>query len=267
VLPLAGLGVIWVMAATVLITVASLRLQIVHVKMLLQVSSLWPSFDGGITRALFTFGIFTWIQAVAGLLFGQVDRLIAGVSMGAAAAASYALCVQLAQPIYGIAASGLHFLFPYLSARRSGAFVTLRRTVLLAFGVNLVLVAIGAAVLFTFGSYFLRIWGGVAVARVGTPLLPLITWSTALAGLSATGTYALLALGRVRAVTWLSLLGGALMILLIAVLLPRFGLYGIAVGRMGYGPVTLLVYIPLLTMLFRKPTEETSIPTPIWEKA
>jgi O-antigen/teichoic acid export membrane protein len=268
-LPLFGLGVIWIMAASVLIAIVSLRLQIVHLKMLLQISSLWPSFDSGVTKALFSFGIFTWIQAVAGLLFGQVDRLIAGVSMGAAAVASYALCVQMAQPIYGLAASGLHFLFPYLSARRSGDIVTLRRTVLLAFGANLLLVLIGAALLFIFGSYLLKAWGGDAVARVGAPLLPLITWSTALAALSVTGSYALLALGRVRAVTWFNLAGGALMMLLIAVLLPRFGMYGIAVSRMGYGPVTLLIYIPLLTMLFRKPstTEGPSIPTPIWEEA
>jgi O-antigen/teichoic acid export membrane protein len=107
------------------------------------------------------------------------------------------------------------------------------------------------------------------VAHVGVPLLPLITWSTALAGLSATGTYALLALGRVRAVTWFNLAGGTLMILLIAVLLPRFGMYGIAVGRMFYGPVTLLVYIPLVAMLFRNPSASEDTPTSIalWEKA
>jgi O-antigen/teichoic acid export membrane protein len=269
VLPLAGLSVIWVMAATVLVTIVSLRLQIVYLKKLLRVTSLWPSFDGGATRALFGFGIFTWIQAVAGLLFGQVDRLIAGVSMGAAAVASYALCVQLAQPIYGLAVSGLHFLFPYLSARRSWDMMTLRRTVLLAFGANLLLVSTGTAALLIFGGYLLKTLGGTAVAHVGVPLLPLITWSTALAGLSATGTYALLALGRVRAVTWFNLAGGTLMILLIAVLLPRFGMYGIAVGRMFYGPVTLLAYIPLVAMLFRNPSASEDTPTSIalWEKA
>ena len=76
-----------------------------------------PSFDREAIRGLVSFGIFSWIQAVSGILFGQVDRLITGVYLGAAAAASYALCAQLAQPIYGIAASGLHFLFPHVSAR------------------------------------------------------------------------------------------------------------------------------------------------------
>ncbi len=269
-LPAAGLGVISVMVATMLVTMVGLQLQIIHLKQLLQARSIWPSFDRTATKALISFGIFTWIQAVAGLLFGQFDRLITGVSMGASAVASYALCVQMTQPIYGLAASGLHFLFPYLSARRADkTTVTLRRVVVLAFGANLLVVSIGTAVLLIFGAALLKSLGGATVARAGEPLLPLITWSMALAGLSVTGSYALLAMGRVRTVTLFNLSGGMLMIFVIALLIPRYGVYGIAMARMFYGPVTLLVYIPLGAILFRNlpAYSDTSAPLAVWEKA
>jgi hypothetical protein len=67
----------------------------------------------------------------------------------------------------------------------------------------------------------------------------------------------MLALGRVRAVTLLNLTGGALMIFAISILLPRYGLYGIAVARLIYGPITLLIYVPLLIMLYRSSSTTT----------
>ena len=62
------------------------------------------------TAALFQFGAFSWLLAVSSVIFTQADRLLLGVSLGATTVTAYALCVQMAQPIYGIASSGLHFL-------------------------------------------------------------------------------------------------------------------------------------------------------------
>ena len=254
VLPLAKQGVVSVMIATAIFITVSLGIQLVQLKGLLGAHSLWPSFDRETTHALLGFGIFSWIQAVSGILFGQVDRLITGIYLGAAAVASYALCAQMAQPIYGIAASGLHFLFPYVSARLAeGSVKPLRRTVLLAFAANFLLVAFCTAMLLVLGTRLLALWGGVAIARAGgSSVLPLLVWSTAAQALSVTGTYTMLALGRVRLVTFLNLAGGAAMLLAARWLLPKYGMHGMAMARLFCGPLMLLVYIPLAAMLFRK---------------
>jgi O-antigen/teichoic acid export membrane protein len=252
VVPLVRHSIVALMIATAVFITSSLGLQLIQLKDLLQTHSFWPSFDRDAIRALFGFGIFSWIQAVSGVLFGQVDRLMTGISLGAAAIASYALCAQLAQPIYGVAASGLHFLFPYLSARQSANTAgTLRRAVMLAFGANVLLVAAGTAVLLVLGTRFLEMWSGPTVAHTGRTLLPVLAISTAAQGLSVTGCYALLALGRVRVVTFLNLAGGAAMLLAASWLLPRFGAEGMALARLCYGPITLLVYVPLTALLFR----------------
>lgn len=67
--------------------------------------SLRPILDRAAIKALLGFGVFSWLQALSGIVFGQTDRLFLGLSAGAVAVASYARCTQLAQPIYGLAVS------------------------------------------------------------------------------------------------------------------------------------------------------------------
>jgi O-antigen/teichoic acid export membrane protein len=245
-----GHGTVSIMAVTAVLLVLGTWAQFVRLHHLLGGISLQPAFNRETTRALFGFGVFSWLQAVAGVIFGQVDRLLLGVSLGAAAVASYALCVQLAQPIFGLTASGLHFLFPYLSGRVGTISRSeMKRTLQRAFACNLLLVALGAALLLLFGERVLRAWAGATIAEAAAPIFPLIVFGSALLGLSVTATYAMLALGRVRTVAWFSLAGGAAMLLMMSRLLHHSGVEGLAIARLCYGSFSLLLYLPLLRRL------------------
>ena len=266
---LASRGVIAIMATTALLMLAGLFLQLSKLKLLLAADTLTPAFDRDAMRALFAFGAFSWLQAVAGLVFSQVDRLILGVSLGAAAVTSYALCAQMAQPIYGFAASGLHFLFPYLSKRNAELnTASLRTPVLTAFVCNALFVGITTAVLLMLGDRIVKLWVGAAIAQAAAPILATVIWSSALLGLNVTATYALLALGRVRTVTWLNLAGGAVMLLMMLYLTPILGILGIAIARLSYALFPLFLYIPLLRCLNRKPalTRTVSLLAPIGDR-
>jgi O-antigen/teichoic acid export membrane protein len=70
-------------------------------------------------------------------------------------------------------------------------------------------------------------------------------------GLNVTAYYALLALGHVRTVTLVSLAGGTVMLLGMIWLLPRFGVHGVAMARLAYGSIALLMYYPLARLLYR----------------
>lgn len=61
----------------------------------------------------------------------------------------------------------------------------------------------------------------------------------------------MLALGRARTVTLLNVLGGAVMLGSMPWLLPRFGLEGMGAARLLYGPFTLIIYLPLFTIIRR----------------
>ena len=156
-----GHGVVSIMLATAALLVLGTVAQLMRLQQLFGATSLLPAFDREATSALFGFGVFSWLQAVSGIVIGQADRLILGVSLGASAVASYSLCVQMAQPIYGIAAAALHFVFPYLAGRRTTASLAeLQRPVLKALAVNVLLVALGTAAALLFGKPFLNAWIG-----------------------------------------------------------------------------------------------------------
>lgn len=248
-----------IMLATTLLFILGTWLQLARLRKLIAATSLWPTFDAKAARLLFAFGIFSWLQAVSGVIFGQADRLLLGVSMGAVALTSYALCVQLAQPVYGLAASGLHFLFPYLSGRLPAiAPSALRRALLTAFASNLIYIVTAVALLLLFGGRLLQVWAGPAIAQSATPLLPTIVCGSALLGLNVTGTYALLALGQSRTVAWVGIMSGAAMLVAIRWLLPHYGAEGLGIARLIYGASSLLIYLPLLRCLRAKRNQVTS---------
>jgi O-antigen/teichoic acid export membrane protein len=216
----------------------------------LGVVSLWPLFQPGETRVLLGLGIFVWLQAVGAVIFGQLDRILLGVSLGALAVAPYSLCVQFAHPIFGLSASGLNFLFPYLSGRASTlTSAALKRTLLKAFACNLLIVASGTGLLLLMGPRLIRLWAGPVVAQSAAKILVPIALGSALMGLSVTGTYAMQALGRFRTVAFISLASRTVMLLLMIELLWQRGLPGLALSRLCYGSVALLVYLPLLGKL------------------
>ncbi|HEY2857394.1 MAG TPA: oligosaccharide flippase family protein [Terracidiphilus sp.] len=248
--PMIATSVRDVMLWTMLISAVALSMQLRQLHTLLRGATITPLFHPLETRKLAGFGIFTWIQSVAGLLFGQIDRLIAGVSFGAAAVTSYTLCVQLAQPIYGICAAGLHFIFPYLASHTATGQST-RNPVLRALAANLLLAGGMLAMLLIFGHSILRVWVGPHVAAEAASLLAPIAWSSALPAAAVSGSYALLAMNRPKSVTAFNIAGGVAMIAAIPILIPHFGIAGLAYARLMFGPAVLLAYIPLFILLRR----------------
>jgi O-antigen/teichoic acid export membrane protein len=265
-----GYGVSSIMVFTFAAITIGTALQLLQLKRAIAASSLWPAFDRESFDALFGFGIFSWMQATSGVLFSQADRLILGASLGATAVTSYALCVQMAQPIYGIAASGLHFLFPYLAGRRAVAQPKhLRKAILVAFAINLLFVFCATAAVLLCGRPFLHAWIGEEIAQNSAVVLSPIVWSFALLGLNVTGYYAMLALGRVRLVAGLNFIAGAAMLLIMAWLLPRVGIRGVAIARLVYSIVMLTMYYPLFRVLLSAPRHPLTMSGvyPVWEDA
>lgn len=248
-----------VLGATLAANAVALSIQTVQLKSLLGGGRLSPTWNSLTTRALLGFGVFTWIQAAAGLLVGQVDRLAAGVALGASAVAVYTLCVQLTQPIYGITAAGLHFLFPLLASDCArGTHRRLHRTIVVALAANFAFVALALACLLLFGRFILTHWVGIAMADAAAGILPVAAWGSALSGFAVTGCYTLLAIGRPKAVAFLNVAGGLMMAGALPLFVTHFGLAGVAYSRLLPGCAVLLVYIPLTSQLARRWTNEDS---------
>lgn len=210
-------------------------------------------FPGALRHEMHTLlfsGVFVWLQAVSSVLFRQFDRILLGLSMGAAVVAPYSLCVQISEPLFGLTASSLSFFFPYLSGRAGHLpRESSRRLVHRAFIASLVFVSAGAALLLLFGQTIMRIWAGTTMAHSSRGILPVIIASTALSGLSVVGTYAAQALGMFRLVALISILSRCALLILMLVLLHHRGLFGLALARLCYGAASLFVYLPLAQRL------------------
>jgi O-antigen/teichoic acid export membrane protein len=244
-----------ILIATGFFLSSSALVQLLRAKQLLLHTPIRPFFQPYETRFLLNAGIFVWLQALGGVIFGQLDRILLGLFLGATAVAPYSLCVQFAHPLFGAVASGLHFFFPYLSTQ-AGLVPnsTLRQTVLKAFACNLSLVCLGATLLFLVGDHLLTIWGGADIGQSARKIFPLIVIASALMGLSVTGTYAMQAFGLFKTVALLTLAGRAITLILMLYLLKHMGLRGLATGRVLYGLISLYLYVPLFRFLNEKRT-------------
>ena len=205
------------------------------------------------TRELLGLGVFPWLQALGSIIFGQMDRILLGIYLGTLAVVPYALCVQFAQPLIGVAASGLSFLFPYLSGRVNGLSSSeLKATILKAFACNLVVVGCCAVGLLAFGERLIQLWAGASVARSTSDLLTPIVLGSALAGLGTTAVYAMQAMGQFRTVALISVGGRGGMLLVMMFLLHQLGIRGLAYSRLWYGLIAMLVYVPLLREIYAR---------------
>ncbi len=249
-LAMLGGGTISILLATCIFLVIATAAQFLCLRRLMPGVSLLPRFHPVESRNIFHQGFFVWLQALGGVVFGQIDRILLGVSLGALAVTPYSLCVQFAHPIYGLSASGLNFIFPYLSSRAGAApRVGIKRSLWKAFGCNLFIVVSGSALLLLLGDRLIRIWAGTEVAGNAKSILAPIVVGAALMGISVTGTYALQALGDFRSVAFITLGGRSAMLLLMVWMLRHHGLQGLALSRLLYGAVALAVYLPLMQRL------------------
>ena len=249
-LVLTGFGVVHLMLGTAVLSTLGAVFQGYALRRHLRPVSFRPRFDPEAIRQLVSVGGFTWLQAVSGVFFSQADRLILGTMLGASAVAYYGISVQMAQPIHGITAAGLHFLFPHIASRSpNGPLSDLRRPIWASLSANLIVVSVLTAILVTCGPRVLSLWMGATFAEHTSTILPIIAFGFTLLALNCTAHYTLMALGHVRLVTAFNLGGCLLTLLAMILLVPGHGVRGAAFARICYGAFTVFLYLPLLRML------------------
>jgi O-antigen/teichoic acid export membrane protein len=263
-----GRNVVWIMVVTLFISTCGTLAQAFALGTKIGRFSPIPSWQPRTLSGIAAFGTFSWLQAISGVAFSHADRFVIGFFMGAPAVAYYSLCVQAAQPVHGLVSAGLHFLFPHLSTRLPNASLAeIRRKITMAFGINAGLIAAIAVPLVVVGSHIISAWIGPTFARQPPLIFPTIVCSFAFLGMNVTAHYALLAVGQVKIVTYLNLFAGIVMLLGMAILIPRYELQGAASARLLYGPITCLAYLYLYKVIWRGEPQIGLSQTPIYEVA
>jgi O-antigen/teichoic acid export membrane protein len=195
-------------------------------------------------RTLFRYGGWMWLTALAGVAYTSADRIIVGRSLGAAAAGQYNIYVQITQLIHFIPSSLFAFSFPAfsrLAAQGSARRVEIAqayRTYRLAIGGA----ALGiAAAMMVSWPLLMRLLAGAGSAngQFGAP--GLLALNFLLLACNVAPYYLLLALGHARLVSMTTTVSMVAALILMAVLIPRYGLQGAALARLAYGVGALVL--------------------------
>jgi O-antigen/teichoic acid export membrane protein len=267
-LAMSGHGVSSIMIATFCITTVAMAAQASTVSAYAGGMVAVPSLHRDTLVMIADFGCFSWLQAIAALIFGQADRLLVGMLLGAPAVAVYSICAQAAQPIHGLIGAGFHMLFPKISARSETMRPSeLKPVIAAAFKTNLALVALFALPIIALSRPLLTLWMGKDFARQGAPVLAILALGYALLALNVTAHYTLLAFGMVRQVTAFSLSAGAVMLFAMYLLTPSFGLIGAACARLLYGPITWGMYALLVRHLRVELDHPVRVSNLAWEES
>jgi O-antigen/teichoic acid export membrane protein len=239
-----GRGVVEIMMATLVWSALVVILQAATARKVAGKFIPLPTLRYGALREVFSFGCFSWLQALAGVTFSYADRFIVAALLGTAPVAVYVICVQAAQPIHGLTAAGFNFLFPHLSSRHeAGEIHGPRRVFRLALLTNVVVAGILCSPFLLLAQPILRMWMGAQFAEQGHSVLAILAISYAGLAINVVPHNSLLALGRVRTVAALNVAGGVVLLGVMAILIPQSGLAGAATGRAIYAVLLAIGYL------------------------
>jgi O-antigen/teichoic acid export membrane protein len=239
-----GYGVVEILLATLTVSAAGAATQAILSRRLVEGLSFWPLLDRAALRKVFGFGMYSWIQGVGGVIFGQVYLLLIGALLGSAELTYYVVPVQLAQQIHALPAAAFSFVFPLVSNRYESKGRGGLRTLFLRCAFLNALAAAGLAIpLIFFSRPVLSLWMGTDFAAQADVLLAILAVAYAVLSINVVPHNTLLGLGQVRFVSMVNLAGGMLSVVGAAALLPLIGLNGAAVGQLLYGLAISVNYL------------------------
>jgi O-antigen/teichoic acid export membrane protein len=233
-----------ILMAQCTVYLASMMVRAVALRRLLPDKRLFELSGRAEASALFRYGGWMWLSALAGVAYTSADRIIVGRSLGAAAAGQYNIYVQITQLIHFVPSSLFAFSFPVFSrlaaqgSARRGEMARAYRRYLLAIGSTAL--GISAAMMLTW-AFLLSAFSGGFPGRDQGGLPALLGANFLLLAASVVPYYLLLALGRPRTVSMITSTSMLAALALMVVLVPRYGLYGAALARLAYGIGALML--------------------------
>jgi O-antigen/teichoic acid export membrane protein len=209
--------------------------------MLIRSLLLRPVLDRATLKEIFSFGIYSWVQSIGGILLGQVDRLLVASLLSTTALSYYAICLQLAQQIHSLLARTTSFVFPLASAiKEMGNIDRLRRIYFKGLNFTTVAaIAIGLP-LFMCSHGILSLWIGQAFADEASSILRVLVFAMCVMATSIVPYYYLNGTGFVRLNTLFALISGSIVAVASFLLIPCLGIIGAAWARTANTPTGII---------------------------
>jgi O-antigen/teichoic acid export membrane protein len=243
VLAACGFGLVGILWATLAVESANLVALAMIACAILKVRSLPTTVLRIGVREVSSFGLFTWLKSVMGVLFGYADRLIVAALLGTGPLALYVLCNQLTQPIQALLASGFNFMFPNVSARSAaGKWIECQSSYRAATWVGISIVVAICLPMILAARTVLALWLGPGVAERCRGLLIAMTLGNGLLAICVVPHYTALALGRSRSLAYMNFAAGTASLIGVYLFVRHVGLIGGGVGKVFAGLISLSAF-------------------------
>ena len=239
-------SVVAVLIAQCIVCAVSLLVRAIALRQLLPDRTLLRRSGRAQIGALFRYGGWMWMTALAAVLYTSADRIIVGRSLGPAAAGQFNIYIQLTQLVHFVPSSLFAFSLPAFSRLaaqgREGArqIAPAYRTYLGVISATALLLGLG---LLAVWPKLLQVITGSAIQDPHWHLALLLILNFLVLACNVAPYYLLLALGHTRTVSMVTTSGMLVSLLLMIVLIPRLGVTGAALARLAYGAAALIFLV------------------------
>ena len=208
-----------------------------------------PRIDKTYFSSLLGFGVWMWLQNLAGILVNVVDKIVIGKMFGPASVGRYNILLMIAQLVHFVPANLLSFVMPMISKRNSLGELMSRKTfskiVLLVF---LISAGMSTAIWILDASGLLQKIFSLQAGEDGYILFAL-TLCYFIMAMHVPAFFLLLGIGKSRRVSMTTIFSSIVGLASLPFLLQQFDMLGAAYARYFYAFAALSLYVNLNAQL------------------
>lgn len=246
-----GVGVYSIFIAQIVAAFVRLYIRYFFVRRLFPTLSFKPDFKR--CGAILDLARWGWLQGAGCALYSIADRFIIGAVLGASSVAHYTIASQLAIQIQAVMSAALSVVFPAVSRMiSSGDSSSLVRITTLTLAASWSATGLMCFTLLHWRMDILTLWLGHDMATATENILFYLTIAALIQGLTVSSHFILLGFGKFRLVAITGFIAGLASILIMLFLVKPFGEIGVGIGRIAYGTVMFIYFLPLYRLVYNK---------------
>lgn len=215
--------------------------------------SLLPTWRLPETRSIVRFGFYAWMQSLLRLVQGNVDRFVIASLVSVGALSYYTVALRLAEIVHMVLARATSFIFPMVSRLIEAGELTHLRTIYNR-ATFVIVVLTGACItpLFLFGYSIFDVWMGEAFAMEATLVLYIILAKFMFHPLGIVNHQFLMGADLVRLNVLFMTVTAPIMIALMFLLIPQYGIAGAAMAKLVSIPSVILLRMVSEKQIFNR---------------
>lgn len=235
---LVGLQVVLYIIGAGILFICLKRELIAHLSFIPWIS--WPTL-----KTVFSYGFYTYLSGLFGMLRQNGDTLLVGAILGPSALALYTIPIRLLSQVHGLLSRVYGFLFPYVSKLHANGD---QQGLVRCYEQSTFQISVIGAGLITpiavLAYPILGLWLGEEIASQAGGVMQIMALRFAIFPLSIVNAYFLMGCGKVKLMSVVTAVNAVFSLSIIATLAYHYGLWGAAFGQLSViFPVLLNRYL------------------------